>query len=51
MPVVYLEAGSHGRLTLRYRPSAVVWGSVVAATGLLAMGAFAWWASRSFRKG
>ncbi len=50
MPEVYLDNGRHGRLTLRYRPAAVVWGSVVAATGLLAMGAFAWWASRSFRE-
>ncbi len=46
-PCVSLSSGSHGRLRLSYRPQAVVWGGVVAAMGLLAMGAFALWTRRS----
>ena len=40
-PAVLLPAGSHGRLTLRYRPRAVVLGGALAAVGLMAMGVFA----------
>ena len=39
-PRVELGSETHGRLTLRYRPRTVIWGSYIAALGLLAMGAF-----------
>ena len=40
-PAILLPAGKHGRLTLRYRPRAVVWGGALAAAGGLAMAVFA----------
>ena len=51
LPTVTLPAGSHGRLTLRYRPRAVVLGAALAGAGLLAMGAFALWTLRRVRAG
>ena len=36
-PTVSLPPGSHGRVTLRYRPRAVVWGAALAALSLLGM--------------
>ncbi len=51
LPTVELPPGSHGRLTLRYLPSAVVQGSALAMTGLLGMGAFALFTRRQVRAG
>ncbi len=40
MPTVELPPGSHGRLALRYRPRAVVWGAALAGMSLLGMAVF-----------
>ncbi len=40
-PAALLPASESGRLTLRYRPRAVVWGGALAAAGVLAIGVFA----------
>ena len=41
LPTVELPPGSHGRLVLRYRPPAVVWGVALAAISLAGMAGFA----------
>ena len=40
LPIVKVPAGSHGRMVLRYRPRAVVWGAAMAAACLLGMVVF-----------
>lgn len=43
MPAVELPAGSSGRVELRYRPPAVLWGAAIAAASALSMLWFATW--------